>query len=304
MNPIQRLRRTILRAVFAVLGIAGASGAAAQQEPWRGFMSVTPLYEGANLDRGGDFSAGGVLLRLGANRDIGAGDRVGITLNYDYMDYSFSNPTAFGGTAPWNIVQRYGFALPLSVMTRDGWIVGITPSFDWFMENGAKSSDSLIWGALFTAAKRFEGGNVLGLGIAAFDRLEETSVFPFPIVEWRFNDRWRLTNPLAAGPTGPAGLELEYALDGGWTAGVGGAFRRTRFRLSETGSTPNGVGQNSGLPVFLRVSKTFDRAYSLNLYGGAVFAGELRVEDASGNLITKEDYKTAPLFGVNLTARF
>ncbi len=36
---------------------------------------------------------------------------------------------------------------------------------------------------------------------------------------------------------------------------------------------------------------------ALHLYGGAVVGGKLRLEDASGNLIKKQSFKTAPLVG-------
>jgi hypothetical protein len=291
-------------AASMVAALAVSPEALAQDSPWRSFLSVTPVREDADLDRGGDVTVNGVLLRAGTSRDLGGGNRAGVTLNYDYFDYSFNNAVAFGGVAPWRIIQRYGFSTPISVALQDGWAVGITPSFDWFKENDAKSSDSLVWGATATAVKRYEGGNFLGIGLAAFSRIEENSVMPFPIVNWRFGDNWRLINPLAAGPTGPAGLELDYEFDNGWTAGAGLAYRTSRYRLSKTGPTPNGVGQVSGLPVFLRGSRDLGTSMTLNLYLGAVANGELEVEDSSGNSIRKEDFDLAPFFGANLVFRF
>lgn len=285
-----------------VLGPAGA--ACAQDGGWRSFVSVSPVFEEANLDGGGDFSLGAAIVRLGTSTGFGDGNRAGITVNYDYYDYSFDNPTSFGGVAPWSILQRYGFSAPLSFALRDGWSVGIAPSVDWFRENGAKTSESLVWGATISAVKRFADGNVLGLGVAAFDGLEETALFPFPVVDWRIAPRWRLINPLAAGPTGPAGLELDYLFDSGWTLGAGAAWRKVRYRLSEEGPAPNGVGEISGAPIFLRASREFERMYTLNVYAGVVAAGELRVEDAGGNLLRTDDFDMSPILGFNITARF
>ena len=129
-------------------------------------------------------------------------------------------------------------------------------------------------------------------------------MFPFLIVDWRFGDRWRLINPLAAGPTGPAGLELDYLLGGGWTIGVGGAFRSQRFRLSETGPVRNGVGEERGLPLFLRATRDFGRQMALHLYAGAIVAGELRVDDSSGNDLRKEDFDPQPFLAATFIARF
>jgi hypothetical protein len=297
-------RITGVATLAASLALPAAALAQPQASTPSSFLSVSPLFEEADLDRGGEFDIKGVLLRAGTSREFGAGHRGGITLNYDYLDYSFDNPVAFGGIAPWETVQRYGFSLPFTFAMRDGWSFGVAPSFDWFREDGAKTGDSLVWGATFNAVKRFADGNVLGLGVGVFDRLEETSAFPFPIVNWRFSRHWRLINPIAAGPTGPAGLELDYLFDNGWSLGVGAAYRRTRFRLDEAGPTPNGIGEISGAPVFLRASNTFAGTYTVNIYAGFVAGGKLKLEDSSGNELRHEDYDLSPLVGFNVTARF
>jgi hypothetical protein len=291
---------------LACLGLAGVAQAQAQTQDtgWRSFVSISPVFEDADLDAGGDVSVGGAILRLGTSTGFGNGNQAGVTLNYDYFDYSFGSPTAFGGVAPWKILQRYGFSAPLSFALQDGWSVGVTPSADWFRENGAKTGDALVWGATMLALKRFDDGNVLGLGLAAYSGIEENSFFPFPIVNWRFSPRWSLINPVAAGPTGPAGLELDYLSDSGWKFGAGFTYRQARYRLSQLGPVPNGVGEFSGVPIYLRARRDFDGIYTLNLYVGAVAGGELRVESPSGRLLTKEDVETGPIVGANLTVRF
>jgi hypothetical protein len=302
-------------ALLAATGTAQAAGyldAAADDSTQRGgagdwhpFVSVTPIYQGnADLDRGGDFSVGGVVMRGGVSYDFGGGNRAGVTLNYDYFDYAFSTPESLGIRPPWDIVERYGVTIPLSLDVGDGWSLGAAPSVDWFMENGADSGDALSWGATVSGIKRFKDGNRLGLGVGAFDGIEETTVFPYLIVDWRLSDRWRVVNPLPSGPTGPAGLELDYQFDGGWTAGVGAAWRVLRFRLSDTGPTPSGIGQERGVPVFLRVSRSFTDRLALHLYGGVVAAGQLRQENASGGLLREEDFDPAPLFGATFVGRF
>lgn len=84
----------------------------AQASGWSFFVSVSPLFEQADLDGGGDFSVGGAIVGAGASTGFGAGHRAGLTLNDDYADYSFDDPGEFGGVAPWKVVQRYGFAAP------------------------------------------------------------------------------------------------------------------------------------------------------------------------------------------------
>jgi hypothetical protein len=296
--------RFLLASSLALCGLAGAVQAQPQTPGWRSVVSVSPVFEEADLDAGGNVSVDGVILNVGTSTGFGDGNRAGVALSYSYTDYSFDNPVAFGGVAPWGVIQRYGIAAPLSFALQDGWSLGVTPSMDWFRENGASSSDGLVWGANVAAIKRFEDGNFLGLGVAAYSGIEEDSFFPFPIVNWRFGPRWRLINPLPAGPTGPAGLELDYLTDAGWTVGVGAAYRQSRYRLAKSGPVPDGVGEVSGMPVYLRLSREFAGAHTFNAYLGAVAGGELRVEDSVGNLLRTEDFDLAPIIGFNVTLRF
>ena len=290
---------------LATLGVVTGSVWGGETGDWQSFISVTPVYQGnASLDRGGEFSVGGAIVRGGGSTDLGGGKRAGVTLNYDYLDYAFKNLGASGHAAPWNVLQRYGIAVPLSFATGDGWSVAVVPSMDWFKENGANSGDSLTWGATLSGSRQFEGGNRLGLGVGVFDGIEKTSVFPFLVVDWRFDDHWRLINPLPNGPTGPAGVELDYRFDENWNVGIGAAYRILRFRLSENGPVRNGVGEERGVPVFVHVTRNFSHQMALHLYGGVVASGRLRIENSSGSLVREEDFNPAPLVGATFVGRF
>ena len=292
-------------AVIGVVAAFAASGAAQAQGNWRPSASITPLYLGnADIEGGGDYSVFSTIVRAGVVGSIGGPNLAGLTFNYDYSDYSFSNPAAFGGVAPWNVVRRYGVAAPLVFGVSDRWVLGFIPSVDWFRESGADEGESLTWGGVFSATRFFADGNRLGLGVGIFQRLEKTSIFPLLLVDWKLGDRWRLVNPLSAGPTGPAGLEIDYRLDGGWNLGLGAAWRTTRFRLSESGPVANGIGEERGFPVFLRATRNFGAGITMNLYAGVVTAGQLRVEDPNGNAVREVDADPAPLVGVTFSARF
>ncbi len=298
----KRIATTV--AFVALLPAAGA--AQAQDSPWRPFVSITGAYEGkGDLDQGGDFSAWSTLVRAGATRDLGGGNGVGVTLNYDYTDYSFSNPVAFGGVAPWNIVQRYGVAVPLSFGLSDGWSVGFVPSVDWFRENGAKSGDSIVWGGIVSGTKRFADGNRIGLGVGVYDRIEKTGVYPFLIVDWRLSDRWRIDQPAgrrsdrARRPR--ARLPARRRLD-----------PRLRRRISQPALPPQRERpgaerrrRGTRVPLFLRATYAISGdQMALHLYAGAIVAGELRVDDSSGNRLRSDDFDPAPFFAATFTARF
>ena len=292
-------------ALAAGAALPGAAHAQASGGGWSPFGSATLVRQGdADLEGGGSYGAWSTILRAGVLGDLGGGTRAGLVFNYDHADYEFTDPAAFGGVAPWGIVQRYGVAAPLSFTRPDGWSLGLTPSVDWIHENGADASESLSWGAIASAVRFFPGGDRIGVGLGIFERPGETRAFPLLIVDWRLSERWRLANPLPAGPTGPAGLELDYRFGGGWNLGLGAAWRSTRLRLSDDGPVPGGVAEEEGVPVFLRATRSFGPANTLYLYAGIVTSGRLSVEDASGQLQRRVDYRTAPLLGATFSARF
>jgi hypothetical protein len=295
--------------VLLMVGCASAASARDFDEDtapdWRPFASVTPLVQGsADLEAGGDFRASGVIVRGGVSGPAGDGRRAGLVLSYDRTDYRFSTPAAFGGTAPWDDVRHIGLSAPLWFPGSDGWSYLVNPSIDSFMEDGAKTSESIVYGAVLAAVKGFGPDRRLGFGVGVFDQLEEVKARPVVVIDWAFTDRLRLGNPLAAGPTGGAGLELIYRFDSGWELGGGGARRVTRFRLEEAGPFPNGIGEQRGYPVFAHVGRRFDRALRLDVYAGAIFGGELRVDNASGDELIRQDFDAAPFVGVTLTGRF
>lgn len=293
-------------AVTLVLAVAStvAAPVESQQATLQPFVSITAVHDArTDLDGGGDFSVSRGSLRAGASRALDAGGRAGLTLNYDYHDYRFGSPTTFDARAPWGAVQRYGLSAPMAFGLRDGWALGLSPSVDAFRENGAGDGDAIVWGAIVTATRRFEGGNLLGLGVGAFDGIEETNVFPVVVVDWRFNDRWRLANPLATGPTGAGGLELVHRLDNGWDVGMGAAYRKMRFRLSDGGPVPAGVGEERGVPVFARMTRGFGPA-TVHAYVGVILDGRVRVEDRHGNTLQQDDYDPALMVGLTVVSRF
>lgn len=134
--------------------------------------------------------------------------------------------------------------------------------------------------------------------------IEDTNVFPFVIVNWQIDERWRLSNPVQAGPAGPAGLELSYALYGGWETGLAVAYRSNRHRLDKDGPFPGGVGEHRYIPVVARIGRSLSETLKLDFYLGAEANTEFRVEDRDGNRLFEDDQDPAVLLGVSLLGRF
>ena len=123
-------------------------------------------------------------------------------------------------------------------------------------------------------------------------------------MNWKINDRLRLSNPLRAGPAGPAGLELAWALNDTWELGAGGAYRSSRFRLRAGGAVPNGIGEVKFFPVFARLSRRIGPDFQCTLYLGASFLGELSIGDPDGRRLDSAEYDAAPFAALSVTGRF
>lgn len=78
------------------------------------------------------------------------------------------------------------------------------------------------------------------------------------------------------------------------TLGVGGAYRSTVLRLNGEGSVPGGIGEQTAIPLFLRISHDFSKQTRLDFYAIALVNGKLTVNNPNGDEVVAQDYKTAP----------
>lgn len=278
------MRATTLALAAAVLALP----AAARADGLRGFLSVSPTFQ--------------------AIQDPGVGGRytaAGATLDPAYPDVRYRDPAWAGTSGPWYEALRLGIALPTAERVEDpGWSLQVAPSVDYLRESGAYGSEGAYYGAVVSAARQFATRQRIGLGVGIYDGLQETRLYPFLLVDWEFNDQWRLTNPVATGPAGPAGLELRYRFDNQWELGAGGAWRSYRYRLDDAGLAAGSVGEERGIAAFLHLARDFGPRYSVDIYAGALLEGELRLENSAGTELLRTKFDPAPLMGITFTGRF
>ncbi len=266
-------------------------------------LSALFLFD-TGLDTGGDFSFGSARLAGTMLRQITPQFSAGFSVSYEYQDWTFNDPTAFGGTAPWSNINRPRLAGTFLYQPAEDWVLGFMPSVGWSFEGGASTSDALEYGAVLTASKIFSPRLTLGLGAAVFHEIYQTKVYPFPVIDWQIDDHWKVTNPFEAGPAGGAGIEVVYAFNERWELGAGGSYRSYVFRLAKDGPVGNGIGENNFIPVFLRGTYNAGKGTRIDIYAAALTGGKLTVKNASGNDLTNDSYKTAPALGMTLQTRF
>ncbi len=297
--------RTLAVPLVFAASVAGGIDAAAQTPATTYSFTLTPIHEGTtNLDRGGEVGSTTLLANAGFQHPFSRQWVIGGSLQYGRDDWRFTNPVAFGGQAPWDSVNRAAATVSTTYVSAGGWRWTIAPQVEYAAETGAKSSESFGYGGLLMAARSLSQDLTLGLGLGAFRRIEKTTYIPLLIVDWQITPDLRLANPFSAGPAGGAGLELSYAFAPRWEVGIGGAYRSYRFRLSEDGSTPNGIGQYQLTPIFLRVGYSVDKTWQVNFYAGTAVGPKVVLENASADEIASDKPGSTPIVGATISARF
>ena len=296
--------------LIASLWVGGVGVAVAQPaalEPGTTFTSigVTGLNQfNTGLSSGGSFSWQDAVANLNVTHQFSKEFSAGLIVRYDYQNWSWSNPQAFDGRVPWTSINSPSVGLNLSYALSPEWRLGLTPTIEWSGESGTGTGGTATYGAVVSAARRFSKDLTLGFGAGVFRQIDQTKVFPYLVINWNITERLRLSNPLPAGPSGGAGLELSYALSERWTLAGGGAYRSYRFRLNDTGIAPNGVGQNRFVPVFGRLSYQFDAGPRLDLYAAASVAGQLSATTSNGDAVYGDTAKTGLMLAASLSKRF
>jgi hypothetical protein len=257
-----------------------------------------------DLDRGGDVAITETAVNLDLSRSLAPRWAGGVSIAYTYEDTRFGDGALGLSQDPWGAIQRPSLGFGLTYAPDEQWRFGFAPTVQWAYESGAPTGDAIVAGAALSATRIFSPDLTLGLGVAAYSGLEQTRVIPFPIVDWRIDERWRLTNPFRTSPVGGAGLEIAYRINDAWSVGGGGTWRRERFRLDRDGPVPEGIGEWRGVPIFARATYSLSPTVRLEFYAGVIVDGKLELMDRHGDEIVEDDFDSAPLVGLTLQSRF
>jgi hypothetical protein len=257
-----------------------------------------------DLDAGGRFNWSGGIVTASALHQFTQQFAAGFSLQYDFQQWHFNSPSGLGGVAPWRDINTPQVGATFVYAPSEDWTIMVSPSVAWGYETGASTGNSLSYGAVVIATKDFSPTLSIGLGVAVYREIYETRTYPFLAIEWQIDEHWKLANPFQAGPTGGAGLELTYAFSNGWEAGVGAAYRSFVFRLDQDGPVPNGIGEQSHVPVFLRLSRTIGKQSQFDFYAAALANGALKVKNPDGSGRYSDDYGVAPALGLTFRHRF
>ena len=268
-------------------------------------FSYSPIFQfESDLDGGGRFDVNRHYFAGGVKKQVNRKLRLGFAVSHHAEAWNFNDRIDVAGATPWETIQRFGFSLPIRYVFNKKWIASFSAMSEFAGEAGAESDDSLVYGGVLFLTHPFGKGSFFGFGFRAFQGLEEASLMPFILVNWRITPNLRLSNPFRSGPAGPAGLELIYTPATNWEMSIGGAYRTMRFRLDDDNAVSNGIGENESLVAFLRLQRKLGRVLTVDLMGGVLANGKISIDNSNGDSIGEEDYDPASFLAITLKAKF
>jgi hypothetical protein len=260
-----------------------------------------------DLETTGDVSIDRAGVHFQARGSVARDVRLEVNFRYLYDNYDFGGAFVLDpiNGSPWESINT--LALDATI---EWWIVndcailfGLT--LDSSGETGADWDKSVTGGGRFGVMFVANKSLVWGLGLGVSSRLEDSAlVYPILILNWHISPQARLAS--VAGPVGIAstGLEFVYDLGGGLETGVGFRYEYRRFRLDDEGFAAGGVGEDTGIPFWGRISYKFTQNISADLFAGFVFAGRFKVDDLNGVRLTREDADPGATLALAIRFRF
>ncbi len=117
-------------------------------------------------------------------------------------------------------------------------------------------------------------------------------------LNWQIADAWsfRLAT-IDVGNTGIGGA-LDWQVAEPLRLSFGGFYQNNRFQLDDSGPNRDGVGEETGVALFVNLRWDPCRRFALDTHAGLVVGGELEVEDAPAGANFETDYDPAPFLGV------
>jgi hypothetical protein len=223
---------------------------------------------------------------------------------YQGSYYDFDKGTG-SAQLRWNDIHRASLMVGMG-WKNDEWsviglLIGRTDG-----ESGADFDDTLTGGGAVIVDYKWSDELTTGFILGVTSTLEDSaSLIPLPTVDWRFADHWKLHFGVVSAAAYPGvGPEISY-LDEHWQFGFGGSYQTRRYRLdSRSGPTNKGIGQEQSFPVYARAAYAPNKNVSFGAMAGVALGGQIRSGTSGGNKVFKEDYKAAPIVGLNAAFQF
>jgi hypothetical protein len=309
-KPVPSAVRSAAPGLLAAALLAGPAAAqpaeGAPPSPWRVTTQLGAVHQfDADLDEGGSIgvtrSFGQVSVGYGFDRRTS----VGLALGLGYDDYEFSDGATLGGGAPWDDVVDYRLSLPVRFGIGESVDAIVIPSVRWRAETDASLDDGRTEGVLAGASWRVSPGLSVGPGVGVFSEIDGgTNVFPILLLDWDVTDRLNIGTGGGFGATQGPGLEATWRVTDATSLALGARYENLEFALDGDGPAPDGIGEETAVPVYLVASWAPTPLISVSAIAGVELAGEVTLRDGDGREIDSDDYDPAPFLGLTGAIRF
>jgi hypothetical protein len=264
------------------------------------------VYQGeSDIDDGGNVQVFRYDLGVAGRTNLTDHLRWTNTFFFGVSDYDFDGG-GFSSPDPWDTILTTRLGTKLTYALTPQWGISAGGVFSFSPETGANWGDSFTGGGLVGVEYRHSDTFSASLGLAVISQIEDdVTVAPSVGVVWLPAEHWTVrVGAVPASGGSSAAAEVSYRFADPVEVALGVLYHQRRFRLDDSGVAPDGVGEDNNLPVRVRVGWNFTPQLALNFLAGAVFGGEVRLEDEDGNRIAKSDYDPAAYLGLRLVGRF
>jgi hypothetical protein len=293
---------TLQAGILATLAMAGTVLSGEPDGPPLTELTLTGRYTGSEAPRkGAEFSYG--VVGLSAQVPLFAlGDyHFGIDPGYERLQFGFKDFSKFTGFAknPLSGANAASVTPNVAYTWSDDltFIAGFTAHYS--ASDGAVTGDSMTYGGFLTSAIKLSDSLSLGLGIAYMERLERSALFlPFPGIDWRISEHWRLAALRAAHP------RVIYSPGVAWHWFFEAGYEYRDIRLERSAAPGSGIVRLRSTPVALGAEVDLSGGVSLTVEAGAAISEHFQLANAHGDTVADGSQKTVPFGQAALRVRF
>lgn len=223
----------------------------------------------------------------------------------EHSRFDWSSDSSFlGSSRPWSEIARTGVVAQVIRELDDHWSVVASATLGAAFEPDAELDDSLTVKGYVGGAWKRDDELTLGLNVTVSSRLEDSvRILPFPVVDWRFCDKWRLVSDIGDVVEGPS-MSLRRTFSEQFDLGATVFGILNDARLNDTGAAPNGVLRETRVAAGLEALWKPHRAVHISALAGFTVWGDFEVDDERGDAIDTTDLESAPVLGLSAKLYF
>ncbi|MGA1354799.1 MAG: hypothetical protein ACO32I_08525, partial [Candidatus Limnocylindrus sp.] len=220
------------------------------------------------------------------------------SIAYEFGDYSFGG--AASAAFPWDRVNEVGIAPRIDIQLDRDLTVSVSPIIQFAAEDGAGWGNAAQWGGLGAIRYSFSPELTLGAGLLGLTQLEGDPIYiPIPLIDWKIDQNWRVSNLRVPEANPFAALELVYDTQETLEFAFGGGWETRRFRLDE-----GGVGQDRGAAFYGRVTVRIAEQCRIDGMVGVSAFNQLKAIDSAGTTTASYSADSGLILGVFGSVRF